>query len=159
MLGEALVATDLPSVLIAEDNGFDQLILKRAFKAAELGVVVRFVEHGEALISYLSSGFENDVVGLADRVLPAVIFLDLNMPVADGWEALRQLRADPRWTDIPVIVMSTLAHEGDIAKVYASGASGYFTKPSSFSDMVAAIRTSVAPWLVAEGAPRPKRLV
>ncbi|MFC3127314.1 response regulator [Pseudoroseomonas globiformis] len=146
MPSEALVATDQASVLIAEDDRFDQLILKRAFKASQLGVSVRFVDHGEDLLNYLRGGVPG---GGKDVPLPAVIFLDLNMPVVDGWGALRQLRAEPQWSEIPIIVMSTLVDESEIARLYASGANAYFTKPTSFEDMVAAIRASAARWLVA----------
>jgi CheY-like chemotaxis protein len=156
MPGEAIVATDLPSVLIAEDDRFDQLILKRAFKAAQLGVSVRFVEHGEALISYLNKSLAEAEASTA--ALPAIIFLDLNMPVVDGWEALRQLRAKPQWASIPVIVMSTLAQESEIARVYANGANAYFTKPTSFEDMVSAIRSCSARWLAPSGAATDQRL-
>ncbi|MCR0982797.1 response regulator [Roseomonas populi] len=150
MPSEALVATDEKSVLIAEDDRFDQLIIKRAFKAAQLSVSVRFVEHGEELLAYLRSGARPSETGAL--TLPAVIFLDLNMPVVDGWAALRELRSEPRWANIPVIVMSTLTHEDDIARVYASGASAYFTKPTSFDDMVQAIRASASPWLKPPGS-------
>ncbi|MFC0407187.1 response regulator [Roseomonas elaeocarpi] len=150
MSAEALVATDQPAVLIAEDDRFDQIILRRAFKAARLGVSVRFVEHGEELLRYLRVDAGPPEPG--SGTLPAVIFLDLNMPVVDGWAALRELRSEPRWTSIPVVVMSTLANEEDIARVYASGASAYFTKPTSFDDMVEAIRRSAAPWLTAPEA-------
>lgn len=156
MLSEALVATDENPVLIAEDDRFDQLIIKRAFKAARLSVAVRFVEHGEELLAYLRDGprpRETDTLAL-----PAVIFLDLNMPVVDGWAALRELRAEPRWANIPVIVMSTLTHEDDIARVYASGASAYFTKPTSFEEMVEAIRTSALVWLKPSESGPPRRI-
>lgn len=153
MSGGALVAMEKASVLIAEDDRFDQLILKRAFKAAQLSVSVHFVEHGEALLNYL----RNDVpVSGARSVLPAIIFLDLNMPVVDGWAALRQLREEPQWAGIPVIVMSTLTREEDIARVYANGASAYFTKPTSFEAMVSAIQSCAAPWLTSPEAGQPQ---
>lgn len=147
MTGETIVAMDPPSVLIAEDNRFDQLILKRAFRAARLGVTMHFVEHGEALIDYLSRE-----AGGAEAPAPAVIFLDLNMPVLNGWDAIRQLRAQPEWASIPIVVMSTLTQESEIARVYKSGANAYFTKPPGFDDMVAAIRSCTAPWLGAPGS-------
>jgi len=156
MSGEALVATDQASVLIAEDDRFDQLILRRAFRAAQLGVAVRFVEHGEELLNHLRQS--TGASGPADAVLPAIIFLDLNMPVIDGWETLRQLRAEPRWTAIPIVVMSTLTRESDVARLYAGGASAYFEKPSSFDDMVSAIRSCALPWLSPSGADPLKRL-
>jgi CheY-like chemotaxis protein len=152
---EALVATGQASVLIAEDDRFDQLILKRAFKAARLSVSVRFVEHGQALINYLSGADKEDDAALA---LPVVIFLDLNMPVVSGWDALRALRAEPKWAGIPVIVMSTLTHEEDIARIYASGANAYFTKPASFDEMVTAIQACAAPWLSPPHGGGPGRL-
>lgn len=150
MSGEALVATEQASVLIAEDDRFDQLILKRAFKAARLGVAVQFVEQGEELLNRLR--WSTEAAGPASAALPLIIFLDLNMPVLDGWEALRRLRAEPRWASIPIIVMSTLAREADIARLYASGANAYLPKPSSFDGMVSAIRSCAAPWLTSPGA-------
>ncbi len=66
---------------------------------------------------------------LARQHRPDVILLDLNLPDVTGHEVLRQLRADPRLADVPVIVISADATRGQIERVLAAGAQSYLTKP------------------------------
>ena len=145
MDGPILVATDEPAILIAEDNKFDQLILKRAFRAAQLGGSVRFVEHGEKLLEYLQEC--KFPIGKVVRPIPSIIFLDLNMPVLDGWKTLRRIRIELSLPTLPIVIMSTIENTREIEEVLALGANHYFTKPIHFDELVAIIRSYVAPWL------------
>ncbi len=85
--------------------------------------------------------------GVAISALDAATFdlilLDLMIPVLDGYEVLKHLRADDRHKDTPVIVLTSRAQEADIDKGYALGATLYITKPFEPKDLVAQIRTSL----------------
>lgn len=61
--------------------------------------------------------------------MPNLILLDLSMPVMDGWETLRALKADPQTQDIPVLAFSAHAIIGDAERALAAGFDGYMTKP------------------------------
>lgn len=68
-------------------------------------------------------------VAMAKDVQPALILMDLSLPVLDGWEATRRLKGDPATQNIPVIGLSAHAMPGDKEKALASGCDDFDTKP------------------------------
>jgi CheY-like chemotaxis protein len=70
---------------------------------------------------------------------PDIILMDLEMPVVDGWEATRRLKADPQTRDIPIIALSAHALAGERDKALAAGADEFDTKPIEFERLVATL--------------------
>jgi two-component system cell cycle response regulator DivK len=68
-------------------------------------------------------------IALAAQHHPALVLMDIQLPDMDGWEALQQLRADPRTADIPVVAVTAFAMEGDRERFLQGGFDGYITKP------------------------------
>jgi CheY-like chemotaxis protein len=68
-------------------------------------------------------------IEMAAREQPDLILMDLSLPVVDGWEATRRLKAAPATRDIPVIALTAHAMQGDEDKARACGCDGYLTKP------------------------------
>jgi CheY-like chemotaxis protein len=68
-------------------------------------------------------------IAMARRERPDLILMDLSMPVLDGWEATRRLKADESLRAIPVIALTSRAMQGDEIKARASGCDDYLTKP------------------------------
>lgn len=128
-------------ILLVDDNRMDVELTLDAFRQAHLANHVEVVTGGQAAIDYL--------VGrgpYTDRTryrLPALVLLDLKMPVVDGFEVLRQMRGTPVIRRIPVIILTTSREEGDRALSYENGANSFLVKPVSFDgflDVVGAIR-------------------
>ncbi len=68
-------------------------------------------------------------IGMAQRELPDLIFMDMSLPVVDGWEATRRLKADTATKSIPIIGLTAHAMAGDAEKCFEAGCDGYDTKP------------------------------
>jgi two-component system, cell cycle response regulator DivK len=68
-------------------------------------------------------------LAIAERESPDLILMDLSLPVIDGWEATRRLKADRRLRSIPIVALTAHAMHGDEAKARASGCDDFLTKP------------------------------
>ena len=73
---------------------------------------------------------------LADGDLPALVILDVQMPVLDGWSTLRRIRADPRTAAVPVVLCTVKSSIDDTAAGWTLGCDGYITKPFAIGDLV-----------------------
>lgn len=78
---------------------------------------------------------EEAMAALEGSALPQLIILDLNMPVKDGRETLREIKSDPRLKCIPVCVMSTSSAHFDVQNAYENGASLFLEKPHDFKQL------------------------
>lgn len=130
------------SILVAEDDADDRILLADAF--AESGVVVTldFVADGVELLDYLAQCDADASQGLPDLVL-----LDLNMPRMDGREALRAIREHDSLRHLPVIILTTSKAELDIRVSYQLGANSYVTKPRRFDELIAVLRSLERYWM------------
>ncbi|WP_020471802.1 response regulator [Zavarzinella formosa] len=133
------------TILVADDDPDDRQLTKEAFDEARLANDLRFVEDGVELLDYLNQRgkFSNP----EDAPRPSIILLDLNMPRKDGRQALAELKADPRFKSIRVIIMTTSKAEEDILRTYDLSAASYITKPVTFDALVDVVRTIGKYWL------------
>jgi CheY-like chemotaxis protein len=133
------------TILVAEDDADDRMMIEEAFEESRLANEVHFVEDGEQLLSYLQR--EGEFAHLAGRPYPGVILLDLNMPKKDGREALRELKACPELCRIPVVILTTSQAEEDIVRTYGLGVSSFITKPVTFDGLVDAVNVLCRYWI------------
>lgn len=133
------------SILIADDDADDRMLIEDAFEESRLSNPLAFVEDGEQLLSYLrrEAPFEH----LAGHPMPGLIILDLNMPKMDGRTALSHLKADPNLQRIPVIVLTTSQAEEDILKTYGLGVSSFISKPVTFDGLVEVVKVIGQYWI------------
>jgi len=132
------------TVLVAEDNENDVLILQHAFSRIKSDVSLIFVKDGEEAIHYLSG---RD--GFKDRdqyPFPDALLLDLKMPKIDGFSVLQWLRDHPPMHRLRVLVFSSSGYHSDIDRAYDLGASSFIQKPTALDDM-AAIVNYIGQWL------------
>ena len=114
-------------VLYVEDNVDNVYMLKMRLELLdEFEVVV--AEDGE----------QGCAVAAAER--PDLILMDLDLPVVDGWEATRRLKADPQTKSIPVIALSAHALTGAREKALAAGCDEFDTKPVEFERLLGKMR-------------------
>jgi len=134
-----------PHILIAEDDGDDQLLLRLAFEEIFTAPDLHFVANGQELMDYLLG--EGQYHNTAPPSRPALILLDLNMPKRGGYEVLQAIKSDPQLRQIPIVILTTSSHKGDIYKSYDLGANSFITKPHTFEGLVKTAKTLHAYWL------------
>ncbi|MBI4976314.1 MAG: response regulator [Spirochaetes bacterium] len=142
------------SILIAEDDSEDRILIQEAFHESRLANDIKFVADGEELLDYLRH--TGKYHGDKSATRPGIILLDLNMPKKDGRETLRDLKADPLLATIPVIILTTSQAEEDIVKSYKTGASGFITKPVTFDGLVNVMRIIGKYWFEIVELPGPR---
>ena len=126
------------SIMIAEDDSDDRLLLETALKETGLEVELVFTQNGVDLLKLLTEKEES--------YYPRVILLDLNMPKKDGRESLKELKQHPTLKKIPVIIFTTTKNEAEISRCYELGANTYVVKPDSYSDLLKVVNHLKSYW-------------
>ena len=110
------------NVLLIEDNELNRDMLKRRLERKEF--IVSCAEDGQ-------SGID-----MAKNEMPDIILLDLSLPVIDGWNVARQLKADANTKGIPIIALTAHAMKGDRKKALDAGCDDYDTKPVNLEGLL-----------------------
>ena len=132
------------SILVADDDADDRMMIQDAFTESRLSNPLYFVEDGEELMDYLYQRGKFSDPALSPR--PGIILLDLNMPRKDGREALKEIRADETLRRIPIVILTTSKAEEDIYRTYDMGVNSYITKPVTFVSLVDLMKILATYW-------------
>jgi two-component system cell cycle response regulator DivK len=116
-------------ILVVEDQEDNRRILRDLLTS--VGYEVIQAENGE------------EALNVAARERPDLILMDIQLPLLDGYEATRRLKANPSLATIPIIVVTSYALSGDETKARAAGCDAYVTKPYSPRALLAKIREYV----------------
>lgn len=116
------------TLLVADDEPQNLELIRMVVEDANLDI----------RLTTASNGLE--AVRLAQDLTPRLVLMDLKMPVLDGWEATKRLKADPATRRIPVIAVSAQAMAGDRERAMAAGCDGYITKPIDVASLLALLR-------------------
>ena len=114
------------TILYIEDNEYNRKIVRQLLGRTSYQLV-------EAVDG--ESG-----VALAQKLVPQLILMDVQLPKMSGLDATRALKADPRTSDIPIIVITSFALSGDREKAAVAGADNYLAKPYSPRELLALVR-------------------
>ncbi|MBC8153136.1 MAG: response regulator [Bacteroidetes bacterium] len=126
------------TILIADDDADDRMFLEEALHKNGYKHTIEFVEDGEELITRLKH---------PDFPMPNLLMLDLNMPRKNGFQALQEIKDDPRLRRLPVIIMTTSSADEDVARSYDLGVNSFITKPFNFSRLIEMIGALKTYWL------------
>jgi two-component system, cell cycle response regulator DivK len=118
--------TAMATILLVEDNEMNYDMLSRRLRRK--GYEVLIATDGQA-------GIE-----MARAQMPALILMDMSLPVVDGWEATRQLKAGPDTCGIPIIALTAHAMAGDRDQALAAGCDDYDSKPVEFDRLLGKIK-------------------
>jgi len=132
------------TILIADDDADDRMFLEQAMRQNGYDQGIRFVEDGEELMEYLRRQGRYDE---QNAPWPNMLILDLNMPRKNGFQALAEIKDDPKLRRLPVIVMTTSSADEDIVKTYNSGVNSFVTKPFNFNRLVEMVGTLKTYWM------------
>ncbi len=119
-------------ILLVEDNKHDVELTLRAFRKARITNVVHVAADGAQALDFLFARGAH--TGRDDMPPPGVILLDLNLPKVAGLDVLRELKADPRTRNIPVVVLTVSDRDRDVAECRRLGAEAYIVKPVGFQN-------------------------
>lgn len=125
------------TILLAEDDPGHATLVRRNLSRSGVVNDVVWVENGKEALDYIRS--EGSYAGREGRK-PLVLLLDINMPVMDGLETLRQLKGDSRTQKIPVMMLTTTDDPREIERCYELGCSVYVTKPLEYKAFSEAIK-------------------
>lgn len=128
-------------ILLVEDDQVDAKTVQRALKELHVVNPLEVVENGELALAYLRD---------PARRRPCIILLDINMPVMNGIEFLRIVKADGDLKRVPVVVLTTSEEQQDKIESFDLGVAGYMKKPVDYRQFVETIRSIDAYWTVSE---------
>lgn len=109
-------------ILVVEDNELNADMLSQRLKRK--GYEIIFAVDGE------------EAIKIAKQSLPNLIIMDMGLPILDGWEATRQLKADPKTKHIPVIALTAHSNDDDRDQALSVGCDEYATKPVDFTQLI-----------------------
>ena len=111
-------------ILLVDDDADDQIYFKDALEEVKGLVICEVANNGNEALRQIEI-----------PPPPDLIFLDLNMPIMNGYECLEVLKNESRFKHIPVVIFTTSKNTKDIERSKKMGASLYFTKPSDFKTL------------------------
>ncbi len=129
-------------VLLVEDNEDDVELTLEALKDSKVRMEVHVVDDGVSALKFLRQQDE-----YKDKPRPDMVLLDLNLPIMDGREVLKEIREDDDLTDLPVVVLTTSQSEEDILKMYKLHANCYISKPVDFLKFTEIVKQIEGFWL------------
>ena len=118
------------TIVLVDDDEDDRLIFKEAIEEIKIKTKLWLFSNGEQLMDFLKD---------SEHALPHVVFLDLNMPVKNGMQCLKEIRQNNLLRDLSVAIYSTSSSEEDIENTFIKGANIYIKKPNDFNKLKEAL--------------------
>lgn len=123
------------NIILADDDEGDRMLFKEALSEMLVEANITIVNNGLLLMEHLS---------LPDLVIPNLIFLDLNMPMKNGFACLEEIRGNEKFKEVFIAIYSTSGSENDINETFTKNANIYIKKPSDYAGLVAILRKAIS---------------
>ena len=143
---------DSMPILLVEDNYNDVLLIRRAFRKANMNPTISIVSDGEEAMAYLER--QGKYADTENFPLPNLILLDLKLPRCSGLEVLAWIRQHPALKRLLVVVLTSSQENSDLDKAYDLGTNSYLVKPLNFQDLVNMIELIDAYWFKTNQSPQ-----
>jgi len=134
------------SILLVEDDPDDEALTIRELQRQNIVNKIDVVRDGAEALEYLFATGAYEGRDVSD--LPTLMILDLKLPKVDGFEVLKQVRADERTRLMPVVVLTSSDEHRDRLESYNLGANSYVRKPVAFDEFKEAVRQLHLYWLL-----------
>jgi CheY-like chemotaxis protein len=121
-------------ILLIEDNEGDILLTLEAFEECKMKAKISVVKNGKEALDFL---FVRGA--FSDAKMPDLILLDINIPIFNGHEVLRQIKTDLNLKKIPVIMLTTSSSQRDLDKAYENHCNSYIKKPLNIDDFLSTV--------------------
>jgi CheY-like chemotaxis protein len=121
-------------ILLIEDNQGDIMLTMDAFEESKIKTNISVARNGAEALDFL---FQRE--SFKDVKRPDLILLDINIPIYNGHDVLKQIKEDPALKKIPVIMLTTSSNKKDINLAYENYVNSYVIKPIDMNDFIAAI--------------------
>ncbi len=139
-------------ILLVEDNPDDEELTLRALRKSNIANDVFVARDGSDALDFLFCTGKH--AGRDPLAMPAVVLLDLKLPKLNGIDVLNRMRADPRTTLLPVVILTSSSEDEDVLRSYQSGANSYVRKPVEFSAFAGAVTQLGVYWMLLNEIPR-----
>jgi CheY-like chemotaxis protein len=146
------VIAELKRIVLVEDNANDVDVTITALRENKVLNEIVVMRNGAEALDYL---LKREGHRYRPGGNPALLLLDLTMPIVDGIEVLRQMKSHNALKTIPVVVMTSPREEQDLAPSRELGVSAYVTKPVDFRELVEAVKLTSGSWAVIDEPPLP----
>ena len=139
------------TILLVEDNPDDVRLARHAFKKAGPAYHIQVVRDGVEALDYIYGlgAFSSENI----NAMPKLILMDIKLPLVDGVEVLRVIKADGRTRNIPVVMLTSSREERDIAESYRLGVNSYIVKPVDFDEFARTLELVGRYWITLNNPP------
>ena len=136
-----MVPNNTPVIAVVEDNPADAELLRFALQQTGIHFEIIVLKDGAQALHYLEFPDRSGRSPVCD-----LMFMDLNVPVVNGFEVLEEMRSHEELRQIPVIVMSGSENQEDVNRCYRAGANSYISKANDIDEILAKTELLVSYW-------------
>ena len=142
--------TIIKNILLVDDSVNDVMLIKAALEEARFGNDIIVAEDGEEALDFL---YRRGKFATYTGSEPVFILLDIKMPLLDGIEVLKIIRADSAFNKVPVIMLTSSRDNHDLQECYDCGANSFVVKPVNINDFMRVVKELGQYWVVINELP------